>query len=165
MIDELEDKQVDFFAQVERTLVSLTSTALIIFVVPVIFPEIEPPAIIGGAEYTFECKTFRENASKAGTAKIAAAELTKAINCLETNQLTQSFEYEDLKANLDYLKKQPNDLIVLPDAIRNSIKQSSENIEYRKNKPISKKAYVLWFAIVFTVIRVSMEVMFESWDS
>lgn len=161
MLDKLEDKQSEFFTQVARTLASLTSAGVIIFV----FPSVEPPAIIGGIKYALECKTFGENASKAGTAKIAAVELTKAINCLETNQLTQSFEYEDLKANLDYLKKQSNDLIILPDAIRDSIKQSSENVSARKNEPISKKTYILWFAIVFIVIRIMLEVALEYLES
>lgn len=160
MIDELEDKQSEFFAEVAKTFVSLTGAAIIIFV-----PPIEPPAIIGGAKYAYECKNYGENASQAGTVEIASAELIKAVDCLGANHLTQSFEYEDLKANLDYTKKQPDKLIVLPDAIRNSIKQSSEHIKYRKNEPINKKTYILWFAIIFVLVRGFLEIALKSLES
>ena len=82
--------------------------------------------------YKKGCEIFLERASKAGTTKVASVELTKGVDWLESNSLTQKFEYKDLKANLDYLNGQPGN-IAMPVTISNSISSNFENI---KNKQI-----------------------------
>lgn len=84
-------------------------------------------------QYSQECKIFLEKAAYAGTIGVAQDELKVAVNWLKVNYSTQAFEYKDLKANLDYLKKQPKDLLV-PVTIKDSIKQNSVFIEREKNK-------------------------------
>lgn len=75
-----------------------------------------------------ECGIFLERAGKAGTTGVAEKELVKAVSCLEANYSTQSFEYKDLKGNLNYLQKQPEDLVI-PIVIKESIKQNTNTIK------------------------------------
>lgn len=84
-------------------------------------------------QYTQKCSMFLKRAGTAGTIGIAEPELGKAVSFLETNHLTQSFEYEDLKANLDYLTSQP-DSSLMPTVIRDSISKNTIAIEKEENK-------------------------------
>ncbi|PSB26103.1 hypothetical protein [Chlorogloea sp. CCALA 695] len=95
-----------------------------------------PPAIHASKDYDrykTECEIFLERASKAGTTKIASVELTKGISWLESKSLTQSFEYRDLKSNLDYLKKQPEN-VAMPVTIKDSINYNLEDIREKQRK-------------------------------
>ena len=95
-----------------------------------------PPAIHASKDYDrykIECEIFLERASKAGTTKIASVELTKGVSWLESKSLTQSFEYKDLKNNLDYLKKQPEN-IAMPVTIRDSINFNLANLKEEQLK-------------------------------
>lgn len=87
-------------------------------------------------KYTQECKIFLERAGYAGTIGVAQDELEVAVTWMKTNYSTQAFEYKDLKANLDYLKKQPKKGVV-PIAIKDSIKQNSITLETEKFREIS----------------------------
>jgi hypothetical protein len=82
-------------------------------------------------KYNQDCKIFLERAGYAGTIGVAQDELEVAVTWMKTNYSTQAFEYKDLKANLDYLKKQPKEGVV-PIAIKDSIKQNSITLEKRK---------------------------------
>jgi hypothetical protein len=87
-------------------------------------------------KYTQECKIFLERAGYAGTIGVAQDELEVAVTWMRTNYSTQTFEYKDLKANLDYLKQQPKEGVV-PIAIKDSIKQNSITLGKEKFKKIS----------------------------
>lgn len=84
-------------------------------------------------QYTQKCSIFLKRAGTAGTTGVAEPELVKAVSFLETNHLTQSFEYKDLKANLDYLKNQPDNSL-MPTVIKDSIKNNTVAIEKEENK-------------------------------
>ena len=86
------------------------------------------------------CKIFLEKAGYAGNIGVAREELQVAVTWLKTNYSTQAFEYKDLKANLDYLKKQPQDSFV-PMAIKDSIKQNSTFIRKVKEIPTQVSAF------------------------
>jgi hypothetical protein len=95
-----------------------------------------PPAIRAEKDYKIyatKCETFLERASQAGTTGVASDELARGINWLEVNYSTESFEYRDLKGNLDYLEKQPENLAI-PVTIRDSIKSNTENIRKEQLK-------------------------------
>ena len=91
-------------------------------------------------KYNQECKIFLEKAGYAGTIGVAQNELEVAVNWLKINYSTLAFEYKDLKANLDYLKKQPKDLLV-PMAIKDSIKQNSIFIGKVRETPAQVSAF------------------------
>lgn len=84
-------------------------------------------------KYTQECGVFLERAGKAGTTGVAEEELERVVNWLSVNYSTESFEYKDLKNNLNYLKKQPEDL-VLPVVIKDSINQNTTAIRSEQIK-------------------------------
>ena len=130
-----------------------------------------PPAIHASKDYDrykIECEIFLERASKAGTTKIASVELTKGVSWLESKSLTQSFEYKDLKNNLDYLKKQLEN-IAMPVTISDSI---SSNFQIIKNKQIKLQMsywsnlyecllqFTLFYILILFFIAV-LEVYFE----
>ena len=95
-----------------------------------------PPAIRADKNYDIykiKCEVFLERASQAGTTGVAKEELAKAVNWLESNSSTQDFEYRDLRANLDYLDGQPEDL-AMPVSITGSISSNLENIEKKQLK-------------------------------
>lgn len=85
------------------------------------------------ARYVQECDIFLERAVRAGITSVAADELTVAVNWLEAENLTQSFEVKNLKSNLIYLKKQPSDSVI-PIVIRDSINKSAESIRRDRSK-------------------------------
>ncbi len=109
----------------------------------------------GYNKYNQECKTFLEKAGYAGTIGVAQDELEVAVNCLKTNYSTQNFEYKDLRANLEYLKKQPKDLLV-PTAIKDSVNQNSIAIETTIKKEETKKLFApkSVFKLTFTGLAV-----------
>ncbi len=95
-----------------------------------------PPAIRADKNYDNyqnNCEIFIERASKAGTTGIARIELARGVNWLEANYSVESFEYRDLKENLDYLKKQPENTI-MPGAITGSISSDIEKIKENQLK-------------------------------
>lgn len=55
-------------------------------------------------QYTQECDKFLVTAGTAGTTGLAKEELEKAVSWLKDNYSNESFEYRDLKSNLNYLK-------------------------------------------------------------
>ena len=95
-----------------------------------------PPAIRAEKDYDnykTECEIFLNRASKAGTTGVASAELARGVDWLNSHYSNQSFEYRDLKANLDYLQKQPGNL-VMPVTITDSISSNLENIKEKQLK-------------------------------
>lgn len=110
------------------------------------------PLVISADEnyniYKKECEIFLERASKAGTTGVASVELARGVNWLESKSLTQSFEYKDLKANLDYLQKQPGNL-AMPVTITGSISSNLENIEEKQLKiQISFRNNLYWSILI-----------------
>ena len=93
-----------------------------------------PPAIRADRNYDLykiKCEIFLERASNAGTTGVASDELAKGVNWLESNSFTQSFEYKDLKGNLDYLQNQPRN-IAMPINITRSISSDLKNIREKQ---------------------------------
>lgn len=88
-------------------------------------------------QYTQKCSIFLKRAGTAGTTGIAEPELVKAVSWLETNHLTQSFEYKDLQANLGYLKNQP-DKLLMPAVIKDSINKNTVAIESEQTKKLNQ---------------------------
>ena len=107
-------------------------------------------------KYSQECKIFLERAGHAGTIGVAQNELEVAVTWMKTNYSTQAFEYKDLKANLDYLKKQPKEEVV-PIVIKDSIKQNSITLGQEKFREISaqnsaiKRMFVLMIGSLLTL--------------
>lgn len=87
-------------------------------------------------KYSQGAKVFLERAGSTGTIGVAEKELVKAIDWLEANYSTESFEYRDLQTNLNYLQKQPEDSL-LPIAIRDSIKQNANTIKSEQLKELN----------------------------
>lgn len=52
-------------------------------------------------QYTRECNKFLMRAGTAGTTGVATGELKKAVSWLKDNYSNESFEYRDLKSNLN----------------------------------------------------------------
>ena len=74
--------------------------------------------------------------------------MARGVNWLESKSLTQSFEYKDLKANLDYLQKQPGNL-AMPVTITGSISSNLENIEEKQLKiQISFRNNLYWSILI-----------------
>ena len=95
-----------------------------------------PPAILANKNYNMyklKCEVSLKRASNAGTTGVATEELAKAVNWLESKSLTQSFEYKDLKANLDYLEQQSGNL-AMPITITGSISSNFGNIKDKQFK-------------------------------
>lgn len=101
-------------------------------------------------KYTQECKIFLERAGSAGTTGVAEEELAKAVNWLKVNYSTQSFEYKDLQANLNYLQKQPEDS-VLSVVIRDSIKQNTNVIKNVQSKERDAGSFGLELIIILPI--------------
>ncbi len=77
--------------------------------------------------YVKNCQVLLENAALSGTIDTSRSELEKAENWLKVNYDRDSFEYKDLRADLNYLRQQPPNSI-LPVSIVNSIQHSSQLI-------------------------------------
>ena len=95
-----------------------------------------PPAIRADKDYNnykIKCEIPLERASKAGTTGVAKEQLAKGVNWLESKSITQSFEYKDLKANLDYLEQQAGNL-AMPVTITGSINSNLGNIKEKQLK-------------------------------
>lgn len=93
-----------------------------------------PPAIRADKDYNIykiKCEIFLERASNAGTTGVAAEELAKGVNWLKSNSSTRSFEYKDLKRNLDYLQKQPENTL-MPITITGSISYNLGNFKEKQ---------------------------------
>lgn len=87
-------------------------------------------------QYTQECNVFLNRAGTAGTTGIAKPELLRAVSFLETNLLIQSFEYEDLQANLNYLKSQPDNSL-MPAVVKDSINKNTVTIESKQTQKMN----------------------------
>jgi len=77
--------------------------------------------------YVKNCQVLLQNAALSGTIDTSRPELEKAENWLKVNYDQNSFEYKDLRADLNYLRQQPPNSI-LPVSIVNSIQHSSQLI-------------------------------------
>lgn len=112
--------------------------------------------------YIQECDIFLERAGNAGTSGVAEKELAKAVKWLEDNYSTQAFEYKNLKANLNYLKKQPENLL-LPIIIKNTINSSknvikNEELKIREGNTINILAILI--AMVGTAFLITTIIVF-----
>lgn len=87
-------------------------------------------------QYTQKGSVFLNRAGTAGTIGIAKPELVRAVSFLETNRSTQSFEYRDLKANLNYLKSQPDNSL-MPAVIKESINKNAVTIEREQTQKMN----------------------------
>ncbi len=127
-----------------------------------------PPAIRADKyynDYKIKCEIFLERASKAGTTGVAKEELAKGVNWLESKSITQSFEYKDLKANLDYLEQQPRNL-AMPITITDSISSNLGNIKEKQLKLQrgrwnSLYEYILASILIYLLILVFIAVLEE----
>lgn len=109
-------------------------------------------------QYTQECSIFLERAGTAGTTGIAEPELVKAVSFLETNRLTQSFEYKDLKANLAYLRSQPDNSL-MPTVIKDSINSNTVAITDGENKKLLQSlGSLLSYQITISAILLAISV-------
>lgn len=93
-------------------------------------------------QYAQRCEMFLERAGRSGTTGIAQRELNKAVNWLETSKSNQSFELDNLQANLNYLQKQPGDSL-LPVAIKDSINESALVIQHKEVEQRNAKLFDL----------------------
>jgi hypothetical protein len=93
-------------------------------------------------QYTQHCEVFLTRAGRSGTTGIAQRELTLAVNWLEVYDSNQSFEFDNLQANLNYLQKQPSDSL-LPVVIKDSINQSALVIKHREVEQRNAKLFDL----------------------
>lgn len=87
-------------------------------------------------QYSQKGSVFLNRAGTAGTTGIARPELVRAVSFLETNRLTQSFEYKDLKANLNYLESQPDNSL-MPAVVKDSINKNAVTIESEQTKKLN----------------------------
>lgn len=108
-------------------------------------------------QYTQGGEIFLERAGSSGTTGIAQGELNKAVSWLESSNSNQSFEFENLQANLNYLKKQPDDSLV-PVVIKESINESAFVI---KQKFIEQRNAKL-FDLCSVVIAITIVLIFGS---
>lgn len=79
-------------------------------------------------DYVNNCQVILHNAASAGTVGVSLSELEKAENWLKINYNQNSFEYKDLKGDVDYLKQQRSTSII-PTSIVKSIEHSSQLID------------------------------------
>ncbi len=113
--------------------------------------------------YTRECNKFLIRAGTAGTTGIATGELKKAVSYLKDNYSNESFEYRDLKSNLNYLAKQPKDLLV-PIAIKESINHNTqvinkEEIEKRESgQPLLRLFHILLAITIIVLLLILIDI-------
>lgn len=109
-------------------------------------------------KYSQEGKVFLERAGSAGTIGVVEKELVKAVNWLEINYSTESFEYRDLQVNLKYLQKQPDDLVI-PYAIKDSIKQNTNAIKSEQLKKLNAGGNGLYGIMFFLLLGIPLIIL------
>ncbi len=124
------------------------------------------PAAIEGYEnynrYTKECEIFLQRAGNAGTTAVAQEQLAKAVSWLEAHNSTQTFEYKDLKNNLDYLKEQPRNILT-PTAIKDSLVYSIDSIQKKElEKRFNSSSGLQLIITLIMIILTSLMMLFLS---
>ncbi len=99
--------------------------------------------------YNQECSVFLGKAANAGTTEVAKEEVAKAVNWLLENYSAKSFEYRNLKANLEYLEQQPKHSL-LTSTSKELINQSSNALEEEELKKLYKSPPLLSFILALT---------------
>lgn len=102
-------------------------------------------------QYAQRCEIFLERAGRSGTTGIAQRELNKAVSWLKVHNSNQSFELNNLQANLNYLQKQPDDSL-LPAVIKESINESALVITGKKVGQRNAKLFDLCSVSIATTI-------------
>lgn len=98
------------------------------------------------SNYNQECSIFLDRAANAGTTKVAKEEVAKAVNWLLKNYSAKSFEYRNLKANLEYLEQQPKHSL-LSYASKELINQSNNALEKKELKKLFEFSSLLSFPL------------------
>lgn len=113
------------------------------------------PAYVDAAksyeQYTQGGEVFLARAGSSGTTGIAQRELDKAVSWLESSNSNQSFEFDNLQANLNYLRKQPNDSL-MPVVIKESINESANLITGKFIKERNAKLFDLCSVVIAITI-------------
>lgn len=89
---------------------------------------------------------FLQRAEIAGTVGVAREQLRRSLNYLENDNLSTSFEYQNLKASLSYLETQQSNSPVVA-SIKKSIEETHDLI--RRDKTIKISIALPLYGLVF----------------